>query len=133
MVGIGQTHGTAIGQYGTARALRRLKAQAVDLVITTPETALTLLGRSALSMDRLTALFLAWPESWSEEESLTPLMQDLPKDTQRIIYTSAPDRVEALIDGTSARPPWLQRLSLAYLDQIDRWLASFDVRLDAAA
>ncbi len=42
-------------------------------------------------------------------------------------------RVEALIDGTSARPPWLQRLSLAYLDQIDRWLASFDVRLDAAA
>ena len=42
-------------------------------------------------------------------------------------------RVEALIEGTSARPPWLQRLSLAYLDQIDRWLASFDVRLDAAA
>ena len=42
-------------------------------------------------------------------------------------------RVEALIDGTSARPPWLQRLSLAYLDQIDRWLASFGVRLDAAA
>jgi hypothetical protein len=41
--------------------------------------------------------------------------------------------VEALIDGSSARPPWLQRLSLAYLDQIDRWLASFDVRLDAAA
>ena len=84
--------------HGTARALRRLKAHAVDLVITTPETALTLLGRSALSMDRLTALFLAWPESWSEEESLTPLMQDLPKETQRIIYTSAPDRVEALIE-----------------------------------
>jgi ATP-dependent RNA helicase DeaD len=84
--------------HGTARAIRRLKADAVDLVITTPETALTLLGRSALSMDRLRALFLAWPESWGDEESLTPLMQDLPKDTQRVIYTSAPDRVEALIE-----------------------------------
>ena len=31
--------------------LRRLKAGAVDLVIATPETALTLLGRSVLSMD----------------------------------------------------------------------------------
>ncbi len=84
--------------HGTARTTRRLKADAVDLVIATPDTALTLLGRSALSMDRLTALFLAWPESWGGEESLTPVMQDLPKETQRIIYTSATDRVEALIE-----------------------------------
>ncbi len=84
--------------HGTARAMRRLKADAVDLAIATPETALTLLSRSALSMDTLAALFLAWPESWADEESLTPLMQDLPKDTQRVIYTSAPDRVEALVE-----------------------------------
>ncbi|HEV8176365.1 MAG TPA: DbpA RNA binding domain-containing protein [Gemmatimonadales bacterium] len=84
--------------HGTARAMRRLKANAVDLVITTPEIALTLLTRSALSMDALTSLFLAWPESWGEEDSLTALMQDLPKETQRVIYTSAPDRVEALVE-----------------------------------
>ena len=84
--------------HGIARALRRLKADAVDLVIATPETALTLLSRSALSMDALTSLFLAWPESWGEEDSITALMQDLPKETQRVIYTAAPDRVEALVE-----------------------------------
>jgi len=84
--------------HGTARASRRLKADAVDLVIATPETALTLLSRSALNMDTLTSLFLAWPESWGEDDSITALMQDLPKETQRVIYTAAPDRVEALVE-----------------------------------
>jgi ATP-dependent RNA helicase DeaD len=84
--------------HGTARAMRRLKANGVDLLITTPTTALTLLTRSALSMDALTSLFLAWPESWGEEDSITALMQDLPKETQRVIYTSAPGRVEALVE-----------------------------------
>jgi ATP-dependent RNA helicase DeaD len=84
--------------HGTARAMRRLKADAVDLVIATPETALTLLTRSALSMDAVASLFLAWPESWGEEDSITALMQDLPKETQRVIYTAAPDRVEALVE-----------------------------------
>lgn len=84
--------------HGTARAMRRLKADAVDLLIATPDTALTLLGRSVLNMDTLTALFMAWPESWGDEESLTPLMQDLPKETQRVIYTSSRDGVEALVE-----------------------------------
>ncbi len=84
--------------HGTARAVRRLKADAVDLVIASPETALTLLSRSALTMDSLTSLFLAWPESWGEDDSITALMQDLPKETQRVIYTAAPERVEALVE-----------------------------------
>ena len=81
---------------GTARAMRRLRAGEVDLVIASPETALTLVTRSALSMDSIAGLFLAWPESWADEEAVTPLMQDLPKDAQRLIYTSAPDRVGVL-------------------------------------
>ena len=84
--------------HGTARAMRRLKAGAVNLVITTPETALTLLSRSALAMEALAAIFLAWPETWGEEDSIASLMQDLPKETQRVIYTAAPDRVEALVE-----------------------------------
>jgi ATP-dependent RNA helicase DeaD len=84
--------------HGTTRALRKLKDEAVDLVICSPETALNLLRRSALRMDLLAALVLAWPESWDDQESITPLMQDLPKETQRIIYTSAPERVEALVE-----------------------------------
>jgi ATP-dependent RNA helicase DeaD len=84
--------------HGTARAMRRLKAGAVNLVIATPETALALLSRSALAMDALAAIFLAWPETWGEEDSIAALMQDLPKETQRVIYTAAPDRVEALVE-----------------------------------
>ena len=54
--------------------------------------------RSALEADALAAVLLAWPESWEDDETLTPLMQDLPKEAQRIIYTAAPERVGALVE-----------------------------------
>jgi hypothetical protein len=77
--------------------MRRLKSDAVDLVITTPEGALRLLSRSALSVDAIAALVLAWPEGWADEDAITPLMQDLPKETQRVIYTATADRVDAFV------------------------------------
>jgi asparagine synthase (glutamine-hydrolysing) len=40
-----------------------------------------------------------------------------------------PERVRALADGTSRRPPWMQRLALAYLLQIDGWLRDYRVRV----
>jgi ATP-dependent RNA helicase DeaD len=89
--------------HGTARAMRRLKADAVDLVITTPEGALRLLGRSALSVDAIASLVLAWPESWADEDAITPLMQDLPKETQRVIFTAAAERVDAFIERYARR------------------------------
>lgn len=100
--------------HGTARAIRRLKSDAVDLLITTPEAALRLLGRSALSVEMITALVLAWPESWADEDAITPLMQDLPKETQRIIYTAAADRVDAFVEryarrASAARAPGLDQ------------------------
>jgi ATP-dependent RNA helicase DeaD len=84
--------------HGTARVMRRLRAGTLDLVIASPETALTLAGRSALRMEEITALFLAWPESWADEDKITPLMQDLPKDALRVIYTANPDRIGALVE-----------------------------------
>ena len=100
--------------HGTARAMRRLKSDTVDLVITTPETALTLLARSALSVEVITALVLAWPESWADEDAITPLMQDIPKETQRVIFTAAADRVDALVEryarrASPARAPGLDQ------------------------
>jgi ATP-dependent RNA helicase DeaD len=83
---------------GTARVMRQLRADAVDVVVASPETALTLAARSALSMDAIAGLFLAWPENWTDEDSLTPLMQDLPKDVQRIIYTAEAARVNLLVE-----------------------------------
>jgi asparagine synthase (glutamine-hydrolysing) len=39
------------------------------------------------------------------------------------------ERVRALADGTSRRPPWMQRLALAYLVQIDLWMRRYGVRV----
>jgi asparagine synthase (glutamine-hydrolysing) len=36
-------------------------------------------------------------------------------------------KVMELVDGTSRRPPWLQRLALGYIIQIDRWLRDYRV------
>jgi ATP-dependent RNA helicase DeaD len=83
---------------GTSRAMRTLRTGAVDLVIASPETALTLATRSALRMEEVTGLFLAWPETWADEDKITPLMQDLPKDAMRVIYTANPERMRALVE-----------------------------------
>ena len=83
---------------GTGRATRRLKAGEVDLLVAAPETALALLRRSALGPESVAAVFLAWPESWPESESLAPLMQDLAKEAQRIVFTSSPGRTGDLVE-----------------------------------
>jgi hypothetical protein len=117
---------------GTTRPMRLLRSDAIDVLVTTPETASALVTRSALSMETVTTLFVAWPESWSDEEELTQLMQDLPKESQRIIHTADQNRVGPIIEryarkaltiGTMTAPavpvgpvrtvsvPWSRRLS----------------------
>ena len=49
------------------------------------------------------AVFLAWPESWEDGESLAPLMQDLAKDAQRIVFTAAPERAAELVERYARR------------------------------
>ena len=88
---------------GTGRATRRLRAGEVDLLVVTPETALALLRRSALGPESVAAVFLAWPESWQDGESLAPLMQDLDKDAQRIIVTSSAERTGELVERYARR------------------------------
>ncbi len=88
---------------GTARAMRRLKAAEVDLIVTSPDTALALHRRSALGPEDVGAVFLAWPESWESGESLAPLMQDSSKDAQRIICTGAADRAADLVERYARR------------------------------
>src|SRR5689334_11734724 len=82
---------------GASRATRRLRDDSLDLLITTPDTALALQRRSALPADRVSGLLLAWPESWDDEDAVTPLMQDL-KEAPRIVVTSEPDRAEGLVE-----------------------------------
>jgi ATP-dependent RNA helicase DeaD len=88
---------------GTARAMRRLQAADVDLLVTSPDTALALHRRSALAPEAVGAVFLAWPESWESQESLAPVMQDLNKEAQRIICTGDPGRAADLVERYARR------------------------------
>ncbi|HKP49951.1 MAG TPA: DbpA RNA binding domain-containing protein [Gemmatimonadales bacterium] len=83
---------------GPSRAMRRLRGESLDVLVTTLETALQLVARSALRMETVGALLLAWPESLSDDDSVMPLMQDLPREAQRIVYTAEPARVPAWVD-----------------------------------
>jgi hypothetical protein len=89
--------------HGTARAMRRLRGEGVDLLITTPDTALALHRRSSLGADAIVGVLFAWPESWEDEAGLAPLMQDLPKDTQRIVVTADPARAADLVERYARR------------------------------
>lgn len=91
--GIAQTVATSTGvraetATSPARALRRLRSGSLDLLITTPATALALVERSALKPEHLAALLLAHPEQFAEHAALAPLMQDAGRETQRVIVAA---------------------------------------------
>jgi hypothetical protein len=83
--------------------MRRLKGDGVELLIATPDTALALHKRSALGIDELVGVLLAWPESWEDQASLAPLMQDLSKDAQRIILTASGAGAGELVERYARR------------------------------
>lgn len=88
---------------GTARAMRRLQAAEVDLLVASPETALALHRQSALGLEQIAGVFLAWPETWESGEGLASLMHDLNKDAQRIVFTGAADRAGDLVERYARR------------------------------
>jgi hypothetical protein len=81
-----------------ARAARQLRAGAVDLLVTSPEVAVELTRRSALKAEALQAVALAWPEHWSGDDPVAALMQDAPKEAQRLVFTSRPETVTGLVE-----------------------------------
>lgn len=83
---------------GAARAARLLHAAATDILVASPETTLALQARSALPPESVAAVALVWPEQWAQDEVLTPLMQDLPRDSQRCIVGTDPATVAALAE-----------------------------------
>jgi ATP-dependent RNA helicase DeaD len=86
-----------------ARATRLLQTGTVQVLISTPEASLSLAQRSALKLDQIAALFLAWPEAWGNDAPVTSLMQDVPRDIQRIVYTAEQERVHDLVDRYARR------------------------------
>lgn len=83
---------------GPARAARLLRDDAADLLVASPDTVLDLLARSALRSDSLTAVALLWPESWATDERLAPIMQDVPREAQRLVIGTESGSVAALVE-----------------------------------
>jgi ATP-dependent RNA helicase DeaD len=73
---------------GPARTSRRLRQESLGVLVISPERALALQRRSALKLDATTQLVLAWPELLESPAVLEPLMQDLPKEAQRLLVTT---------------------------------------------
>ncbi len=95
---------SVLASHRPGRAARRLRGDAaVDLLVTTPATALALHGRSALRPEALSSVLLAWPEGWEDEPGFAALMQDLPKDAQRIVVTGAADRAADMVERYARR------------------------------
>ncbi|MEO8294476.1 MAG: DbpA RNA binding domain-containing protein [Gemmatimonadota bacterium] len=86
-----------------ARATRLIQAGTIQVLISTPEAALTLAQRSSLKLDQTGALFLAWPESWESEAAITSIMQDLGRDIQRVVYTTEQSRVNDMVERYARR------------------------------
>jgi ATP-dependent RNA helicase DeaD len=86
-----------------ARATRRLREGRLRLLLTTPETALALLARSALKAEGLGHIVLVWPEFYDGDEALSALMQDLPADAQRIVVPAAPAAAHPILERYARR------------------------------
>jgi ATP-dependent RNA helicase DeaD len=81
-----------------ARALRRLRAESLDLLVTSLDVAAELMEKSALKAERLAVVILAQPEAYAEHPTLAVLMQEIPKTAQRIVITAEPDAAAGIVE-----------------------------------
>lgn len=95
---------------GTSQDRNRVRQFTGGVLVTTPEGAMDLLGASAFDAAAVSGVLVAWPECWNDREVLAGLLQDVPRDAQRVILTSAPETLPDLIErhawrAATAGPP----------------------------
>lgn len=93
----------AVTAVSAARAARTITAGALDVLITSPATALALHTRSSLAIDAITSITLAWPEDWDADEAITLLLGEIPREAQRLILTGHPGGVGDLVERHARR------------------------------
>jgi hypothetical protein len=90
---------TPLVALGAGQAARRLRAgAALRLLVASPETLLDLQRRALLPGSAVSTVIAAWPELWDDLEALTLLLADVPKEAQRVVLTSTPDRLAELLE-----------------------------------
>lgn len=123
------------------RAVRLVRRER-GAVVVPPAVAAALLARSALPLEPVRILAVAWPELIADQEQLAALLHEVPKGATRMVLTSDPGGQAAFIErhafkapvvGPLAKPaepldrvrvattPWSGRLAAlaAYLDEHD--------------
>jgi len=88
--------GTILTAHDASRSTNLIRQERVTALVTSPDTALALLGRSSLPLSTAPTVLLAWPETWQDDTALAGIMQDLPAEAQRILYTADPGLAEHL-------------------------------------
>ncbi|HJQ66167.1 MAG TPA: DbpA RNA binding domain-containing protein [Gemmatimonadales bacterium] len=91
---------------GLDRSARLIREQAVDILAATPEDLQGLLSRSALRLDQIKTVVLAWPEGLLAGDrlgALEPLFGEL-RDTRRIVLSWNPALLEDLLERYARRP-----------------------------
>jgi ATP-dependent RNA helicase DeaD len=83
-------------------ASSRPLAPTPDIVIATPATAFAFHAQSALRPEQFRAIVFVWPESWNADEAVSAILQDCPRDAQRLMITSRSDQTSAA-DGVVER------------------------------
>lgn len=100
------------GIQASGRLARLLRSDLVDFIVTSPETAHLLVGRSVLKMDTLAGILLLWPEAWDAEAETSALLHEASKDSQRIIVTADPAGSAPLIERYCWRAPLVDLLGV---------------------
>src|SRR5262245_15780616 len=88
------------------RSARLLKEGVVDVVAGTPEDLQALSIRSALKLESLTAIILAWPEGLlasNRLEAIEPLLAEQ-REARRIVLAWNPALIEPLLERYARRP-----------------------------
>ena len=86
----------------SADSSARRAIRTCEVVIASPETALECHARSALHPERFRAIVFAWPEEWHADDAVAALLQDFPRDSQRIVLTARHDQLDGA-DGVVER------------------------------
>ncbi|HEY6807182.1 MAG TPA: DbpA RNA binding domain-containing protein [Gemmatimonadales bacterium] len=91
---------------GLARAARLLAAGAIDILAGTPADLAALAGRSALKLESVPAVVIAWPEGFASGEPAAPLDTLLTemKDARRMVLSWNPASVDAFCERHARRP-----------------------------